>query len=125
MIPNRCGYALLRSVIGPQNYRHFLNQSEAKLKSFTPWSLAFSRTLHSLPSHWLLFFFFCLFLIGCSGKFGKCLRYSIERALFNQFSSNDFWFNDNPQASAFLETRNLSFIDLPFFFSLNFSMKLR
>ena len=27
-----CGFALLRSVIGPENSRHFLNQSDTKLK---------------------------------------------------------------------------------------------
>ena len=38
------------------------------------------------------------------------LRYSIERVLFNQLRSGDFWFNNSPQTSAFLETRDLSFI---------------
>ena len=66
------------------------------------------------------FFFFAFFWLAVLVSSVNGLRYSIERALFNQLSINDFWFNDNPQ-----ETRNLSFIDLPVFFSLNFSMKLR
>ena len=34
------GFALLRSVIGPENSCHFLNQSNAKLKPITNWSSA-------------------------------------------------------------------------------------
>ena len=37
------GFALLRSVIGLENSRHPLNQSDAKLKPIATWSLAFSR----------------------------------------------------------------------------------
>ena len=53
------GSALLRSVIGPENSRHPLNQSDAKLKTIAACSPAFSRALASLivftlSSHWLL-----------------------------------------------------------------------
>ena len=41
-------FCKLRSVIGPQNSRHFLNQSDPKLKPFTTPSPAFSRALVSL-----------------------------------------------------------------------------
>ena len=37
--------ALLRFVIGPENSRHSLNQSAAKLKPTTTWLPAFSRAL--------------------------------------------------------------------------------
>ena len=38
----------LRSVIGPENSHHPLNQSDAKLKPLTTWSPSFSRALGSL-----------------------------------------------------------------------------
>ena len=34
-------FALIRSVIGPKNWRHVLNYSDAKLKPTTTWSLVF------------------------------------------------------------------------------------
>ena len=37
------GFALLHSVIGLENSRHPLSQSDAKLKPIMTWSLAFSR----------------------------------------------------------------------------------
>ena len=37
------GFALLRSVIGLENLRQPLNQSDTKLKPIATWSLAFSR----------------------------------------------------------------------------------
>ena len=43
VIWDRIGFALLRSVIGLENSRHPLNQSDAKLKPIATWSLAFSR----------------------------------------------------------------------------------
>ena len=36
-------FALLRYVIGAENSRHFLDQSDLKLKSIAIWSPAFSR----------------------------------------------------------------------------------
>ena len=42
------GSALLCSVIGPENSRHSLNQSDAKLTSNMTWSPAFSRALDGL-----------------------------------------------------------------------------
>ena len=50
-------FALLWSVIGLENLRHFLNQSDAKLTLITTWSPAFSRALGSLV-------IFLLVLIG-------------------------------------------------------------
>ena len=52
------GFALLHSVIGLENLRHPLNQTDAKVKPIATWSLAFSRTWDQLPvftlsSHWL------------------------------------------------------------------------
>ena len=35
-------------VIGPENSRHFLNQSDANVISITTWSPAFSRALGSV-----------------------------------------------------------------------------
>ena len=62
------GFALLRCVIGPENSRHNLNQSNVKLKPNTTWSLAFSRALRklavsTLSSHWLIIVV-TFFLIG-------------------------------------------------------------
>ena len=56
------GFALLRSVIGLENSRHPLNQSDAKLKPIATWSVAFSRasgSLHvlTLSSDWFLVIF--------------------------------------------------------------------
>ena len=61
------------AVIGPENSRHSLNQSDAKLKPTTTWSPAFSRALgrvvvFTLSSHWLLKVFSSL-LIGCCNYF--------------------------------------------------------
>ena len=42
------GFALLRPVIGPKNSRHFLHQSDAKLKPITTRPPAFSRALECL-----------------------------------------------------------------------------
>ena len=74
------GFALLRPVIGPENSWHPLNQSNAKLKTITTWSPAFSRALGSLlvftlSSHWLLVTF-SFAVIGCCDNFG--LRRSVE-----------------------------------------------
>ena len=48
--------ALTRSMIGAENLRHSVNQSDAKLTPITTWSPAFSRALGSLvfilSSHW-------------------------------------------------------------------------
>ena len=43
------GFALLCCVIGPENSRHNLNQSNVKLKPIITWSLVFSRALRRLP----------------------------------------------------------------------------
>ena len=52
-------FTFLHPVIGPKNSRYHLNQSDAKLKPITTWSLAFSRASGTLPvftlsSHWLM-----------------------------------------------------------------------
>ena len=74
VIRNSVGFALLRSVIGQENSRHPLRQSDAKLKPIATWSLAFSRAcgqLHvfTLSSHWLLVIF-SFILIGRCDYFG-------------------------------------------------------
>ena len=68
VIPAFLGYALLRSVVAPENLRYFLNQLDAKPKPIVPLSLGFSRALlrlfvFTLPSHWLLAIFFLHFFI--------------------------------------------------------------
>ena len=68
------GFALLRSVIGLENSRHPLNQSDAKLKPIATWSFAFSRAcvwlrVFTLSSHWLLVIFIFA-LIGRCEYFG-------------------------------------------------------
>ena len=45
IIPGCFGFALFLFVIGPENSRHFLNQSDAKLKPIATWLLASSRAL--------------------------------------------------------------------------------
>ena len=47
-IRNNPCFVLLRSVIGPEDSRQSLNQSDAKLKPITTWSPAFSRVLGDL-----------------------------------------------------------------------------
>ena len=43
--PRGIFFALFLSVIGPENSRHFLNQSDAKPKPIATWLLASSRAL--------------------------------------------------------------------------------
>ena len=126
MIPNRCGYALLRSVIGPQNYRHFLNQSEAKLKSITPWSLAFSRTLHSLPSHWLLFFFFfAFFWLAVQVSSVNVYDTQSKELYLISLVVMIFGLTTIHRQALFWRQGTYLLLTCLFFFSLNFSMKLR
>ena len=74
VIPDCIGFALLRSVIGPENYRHSLNQSDAKQRTIATWSPVFSRALgSSLGFSASSSFFFCgIFfrLLGRSDNFG-------------------------------------------------------
>ena len=68
------GFALLRSVIGKQNSRHFLNQWESKLKPIVFSPHAFSRAwrqLHVFASNsdWLVVLFTSV-AIGQSNYFG-------------------------------------------------------
>ena len=58
------GFALLCSVIGLENSRHLLSQSDTKLKPITTWLHAFTSISHWLP---LIFSFV---LIGCCDYFG-------------------------------------------------------
>ena len=88
------GFALLRSVIGLENSRHPLNQSNTKLKPFATWSLAFSRAsgrLHvfTLSSHWLLVIFTFVLIGRCDYfRFGfktlnrKALYFKITYGVF-------------------------------------------
>ena len=72
-------------MIGPENSRHPLNQSGAKLKTITAWSPAFSRALASLTvlalsSHWLLKVF--PLLIGHCDYFGFGIMTQPKNSLF-------------------------------------------
>ena len=70
VIPDCIGFALLRSVIGPENSRHSLNQSDAKQRTITR---ASGSSLGFSASSPLFFFFFCgIFfrLLGRSDNFG-------------------------------------------------------
>ena len=85
------GFALLRSVIGQENSRHPLNQSDAKLKAMVTWSLAFSRALgrfrvFTLSPYWLLVML-TFVLIGHCGYFGFGFTTLNRKALY----SNDTW----------------------------------
>ena len=86
VIPDCIGFALLRSVIGPENYRHSLNQSDAKQRTIATWSPVFSRALGSSLgfSASSSFFFFCgIFfrLLGRSDNFGFRCRTRNRKAL--------------------------------------------
>ena len=68
------GFALLRSVIVPENSCRPLDQSDSKLKPIASWPLVFSRALgcelvFTLRSYWLLVIFSSP-LIGCCDFFG-------------------------------------------------------
>ena len=79
-------------MIGPENSRHSLNQSDVKL--YTTWSPAFSRAfgiwlVFTLSSHWL----FSFLLIGRCGYFGfartilkRKLNWPILSLTFNYLS---------------------------------------
>ena len=72
------GFALLCSLIGSKNSRHFLNQSEAKLKPIANWSHAFSRAwrwLHvfASSSDWF-FVLFASVVIGQSDYYYTHLK---------------------------------------------------
>lgn len=88
-------FDLRHSMIGSENSNHSLNQSDAKLKSFTAWLPAFSRALvFILSSHWL-FKVFSFLLIGSCNYFdygsmtlnGKAL-YSVSIVGIEYFVTN-------------------------------------
>ena len=58
VIPDCIGFALLRSVIGPENSRHSLNQSDAKQRTITR---ASGSSLGFSASSPFFFFFFAVF----------------------------------------------------------------
>ena len=64
------GFALLRCVIGRENSRFFLNQSDAKLKPVTIWSPAFCRALVELFDLSLTHKGISLLLVGRCDWFG-------------------------------------------------------
>ena len=84
------GFALLRSVIGLENSRHPLSQSDAKLKPIaTWWSFAFSRAssrlrAFTLSSHWFLLIFIFV-LIGRCDYFGFGFTTLNRKALYDKF----------------------------------------
>ena len=71
------GGTVLRFVIGQENSRNFLNQSEPKLKLITTWSPAYSRVFPRFSQfviltsscHWL-FKVFSFLLNACCDYFG-------------------------------------------------------
>lgn len=50
---NFLGFALLRFLIGPENFRRFLNQLDENLKPNTTWSPAFTHTFPRFTHFWL------------------------------------------------------------------------
>ena len=101
MSDTRCfGFASLRSLIGSKNSRHFLNQSDAKLKPIVTWSHAFSRAWSRLrvfasSSDWFLVLFSCV-LIGQSDHFSFGFTTIIEnRSMLVCFTSLCDWFKRN------------------------------
>ena len=64
MIQDWFGFTCLRTVIGPEDLHHPLNQSDAKLKTIATWSGAFSRASSSL-----LVFIFEFSLASDKGSF--------------------------------------------------------
>ena len=78
LIRNFCGFALLRSVIGSENSRHFLDQSDSKIKLITPWSRQFCCASGSLLV-FTLDSLDCFVLIGHDDYFRFVLRHLIER----------------------------------------------
>ena len=80
------GFALLRSVIGLENSRHFLNQSDARLKPIATWSLALPRArcrllVFASSSDWL-FVIFPFVLIGRCDYFGFGFTTLNRKALY-------------------------------------------
>lgn len=75
------GFALLRSMIGSENSRYSLNQSDVKLKPVTTESRAFSRALRSLLVSFLVLIGslgILSFLMGRSETLVFVLRKSFE-----------------------------------------------
>ena len=63
-------FASPRSVIGPENSHHHLDQSNAKLKPISTWSPSFSRASSKFPvftpsSHWLMMTLTFLLIVSC------------------------------------------------------------
>lgn len=79
----RCfGFTKLCSMIGPENSRNPLDQSNVKLKSTAIWSFVFSRAsgsflVFTLSFHWLASYKVKLFLIGHWNYLGIGFRHSI------------------------------------------------
>ena len=83
--------ALLCYMIGPENLRHSLNQSDAELLPLIAWSSAFSRALGSLVifiarSHWL-FRYFPLFWLAAVITLVLLLCQSIKKHAIQYYPS--------------------------------------
>lgn len=67
-------FGLTCSMIDAENSRHFLNQSDLKLKLIATWSVAFSRALRSLNVSLLarcdIYIYIYFFFIRCCDNFG-------------------------------------------------------
>ena len=103
VIWDRTGFALLRSVIGPENCHQSFNQSDAKEKATMTWTPAFSRALGNLvgltlSSDWLLKIFFFLLVGRCDcfafaltfGSFIIMLTFMIAVKVAGLFSFDSF-----------------------------------
>ena len=78
-----CGFALLRSVIGPENSRHFLNQSDTKVTRVFP-RFAQSACLYFEFSLKIKGIF--LLVIGCYNYFGFGFATVNQKALYLMIS---------------------------------------
>lgn len=86
------GFTLLRCVIGRENSRFFLNQSDAKLKPVTIWSPAFCRALVELFLLWFVIdskVFPCFWLADVIGLVWV-IRHSIKKHFMYMLWSLEF-----------------------------------
>ena len=93
------GLALLRSVIGPENSHHSINQSDANVNPTTIWSPTFSRALGS----WLVLIssFHWLFRVFCFLLIGRCDNFSFAFTRLSRKTLYLSWMNFYMQAAEF------------------------
>ena len=69
MIPDGFGFALLLSVIGQENSRHHLNQSNAKLEPFPTQIFQRRFPVFTSSSHWLMIMIIFVLIGSCGCGF--------------------------------------------------------